>query len=293
MASAPDGGQTGPEQSLRKRPPAAATTSGHSSLVLHELGALLTIAQRDLTKLLRDRVRLGVSLAFPILLIAGLGSTLQAMVGGRAGGLDVVALTFTGVLAATLFQSAAAGMMSIIEDRENDFTRELFVAPVSRLAIVSGKVLGESLVALTQGLGVVAFALLFGIRMSPGQLAALVPIALACCLLGGAFGLAALAALPNQRAALQVFPFVILPQYFLAGVVAPLRGLPGYLELLSWLMPLRYPVDLTRAAFYSGSPAYGQAVTEAPGLDAAVMGTLFVVFLVLGALLFERRERDL
>jgi ABC-2 type transport system permease protein len=257
----------------------------------HEFAALLAIAQRDLTKLLRDRVRLGVSLAFPILLIAGLGSSLQALV-GHATGLDVVALTFTGVLAATLFQSAAAGMMSLIEDRENDFSRELFVAPISRITIVSGKVLGESLVALTQGVGVVAFALLIGVRMSPSQLAALLPTALGCCLLGASFGLATLAALPNQRAALQVFPFVILPQYFLAGVVAPLRGLPNYLELVSWAMPLRYPVNLTRAAFYSGRPAYGQVVTEPPLLDAAVMAALFVVLVVAGALLFEQRERS-
>jgi ABC-2 type transport system permease protein len=157
---------------------------------------------------------------------------------------------------------------------------------------VSGRVLGESLVALTQGIGVVAFGLLFGIRMSPVQLAALIPTAVACCLLGGAFGLVALAALPNQRAALQVFPFVILPQYFLAGVVAPLRGLPGYLQLVSWLMPLRYPVDLIRAAFYSGRPEYGQAVTAPPLLNATVMAVLFVVFVVLGALIFEHRERN-
>jgi ABC-2 type transport system permease protein len=166
------------------------------------------------------------------------------------------------------------------------------VAPVSRMTIVSGKVLGESLVALTQGVGVVAFALLLGIRMSPGQLGALLPTAVGCCLLGGAFGLATLAALPNQRAALQVFPFVILPQYFLAGVVAPLRGLPGYLDLVSWLMPLRYPVDLTRAAFYSGRPAYDQVVTESPLVDAAVMAALFVVLVILGALLLEHRERN-
>jgi ABC-2 type transport system permease protein len=265
------------------------TTGGLSAS--RELSALLVIAQRDLTKLLRDHTRLGVSLAFPILLIAGLGGSLQAFV-GRATGLDVVTLMFTGVLAATLFQSAAAGMMSLIEDRENDFSKELFVAPVSRVAIVGGKVLGESLVALTQGVGVVVFALLFGVRMSPGQLVAVLPAAVACCLLGGAFGLATLAALPNQRAALQVFPFVILPQYFLAGVVAPLPGLPGYLEAISWAMPLRYPVDLTRAVFYAGRPDYQLVVAESPLLDVLVMGALFVTLLGVGALVFERRERS-
>ena len=37
--------------------------------------------------------------------------------------------------------------MSLIEDRENDFTQELFIAPISRYAIVFGKILGEALVA--------------------------------------------------------------------------------------------------------------------------------------------------
>ncbi|HEY8643456.1 MAG TPA: ABC transporter permease [Candidatus Dormibacteraeota bacterium] len=257
----------------------------------HELSALLTIAQRDLVKLLRDRIRLGVSLAFPILLIAGLGTALQPTV-GRVIGIDAVTWMFTGVLAATLFQSAAAGMMSLIEDRDTDFSREMFVAPISRLTIVAGKVVGESLVALCQGAGVVVFALLFGVHLSPGQVAALLPAAIACCLVGGAFGLATLATLPNQRAALQVFPFLILPQYFLAGVIAPLRGAPPYLDLVSHAMPLRYPVDLVRAAFYAGTGGYQVAVAESPLLDLAVMAALFVILVPLGALVFEHRERS-
>ncbi|MDQ6772586.1 MAG: ABC transporter permease [Candidatus Dormibacteraeota bacterium] len=256
----------------------------------HEGWALLAIAQRDVTKLLRDRTRLAVSLAFPILLIAGLGSVLQQTV-RRATGLDAITLLFTGVLAATLFQSAAAGMMSLIEDRESDFTRELFVAPVSRVTIVAGKVLGESVVALCQGAGIVIFAALFGVAMSAGQLLLLLPAGLGACLLGAAFGLATLAALPNQRAALQVFPFLVLPQYFLAGVVVPIQGLPRYLDLVSWLLPMRYAVDLVRAAFYFRLPAYASVVTPGPLVDAAVMAALFVLLLGAGAVLFNHRER--
>ncbi len=117
----------------------------------HELSGLAIIAQRDVIKLLRDRPRLAVNLALPILLIGGLGSILQPTV-GRVTGLDAVTLAFTGVLAASLFQSAAAGMISIIEDRENDFSRELFVTPVARLTLVAGKVAGETLVAFCQGI---------------------------------------------------------------------------------------------------------------------------------------------
>jgi ABC-2 type transport system permease protein len=254
------------------------------------MNALLAIAQRDLVKLLRDRARLSVNIAFPIMLIAGLGSVLQSSV-GQVTGLDAVTVAFTGVLAATLFQSAAAGMISIVEDRENDFSRELFVTPVSRVTLVSGKVLGETVVALFQGACVIVFALIFGIRMSGGQFAALLAPMLACCLLGGAFGLATLALVPNQRAAMSIFQFLIIPQYVLTGVVAPLHGLPRYLDVLAWAMPLRYAVELTRSAFYAGRSGYSSVITAGPSVDVPVVAGLFVILLALGAALFDYRER--
>lgn len=256
----------------------------------HELWGMLTIAQRDVVKLLRDRPRLAVNLMFPILLFAGLGSVLQPTV-GRVTGLDSITLAFTGVLAATLFQSTAAGMISIVEDRENDFARELFVAPVSRLTLVAGKVLGESSVAFFQGAWVLAFALLFGVRMSPEQLSRMLAPGVAACLLGGAFGLATIATLPNQRSAMQVFQFLIVPQYVLAGVLVPLHALPSYLDGIAWAMPLRYAVELMRAAFYAGTPGYAQVVSGGPLLDATVVGGLFAVLMVVGAVVFDRRER--
>ncbi len=255
-----------------------------------ELSGLAVIAQRDVTKLLRDRPRLAVNLAFPVLLIGGLGAILEPTV-GRVTGLNSVTLAFTGVLAASLFQSTAAGMISIVEDRETDFSRELFVTPVSRLTLLAGKVAGETLVAFCQGGFIVVFAVLFGVRISAGQLAALIGPALACCLLGGAFGLATIAALPNQRSAMQIFQFLIIPQYVLGGVLVPLTGVPAYLDVLAHAMPMRYVVELTRAAFYSGTPGYPLVVTGSPLLDATVAGALFVILLAAGVALFGYRER--
>jgi ABC-2 type transport system permease protein len=256
----------------------------------HELSALAITAQRDVIKLLRDRPRLAVNLAFPVLLIGGLGAVLQPTV-GRVTGLNAVTLAFTGVLAASLFQSAAAGMISIVEDRENDFSRELFVAPVLRVTLVAGKVAGESLVALGQGVLITGFALAFGVRMSAGQLAGLVAPALASCLLGAAFGLATIAVLPSQRSAMQIFQFLIIPQYVLGGVLVPLRGTARYLGVLAHLMPMRYVVELTRAAFYAGTSGYRQVVTGSPLADALVTAGLFAVLLTVGSAVFGYRER--
>jgi len=256
----------------------------------HELSGLLVIAQRDVIKLWRDRPRLAVNLAFPVLLIGGLGAILQPTV-GRVTGLNAVTLAFTGVLAASLFQSAAAGMISIVEDRENDFSRELFVTPVSRMTLVTGKVTGETLVACCQGVCIVVFAVAFGVRMSPTQLVSLVGPCLASCLLGGAFGLATIAALPNQRSAMQIFQFLIIPQYVLGGVLVPLTHAPRLLADAAWLMPMRYCVELTRAVFYAGRSGYRQVVTVGPAADVIVIGALTVLLLSAGAWLFSYRER--
>lgn len=251
---------------------------------------LAAVAQRDLTKLVRDRWRLAVNLAFPVMLIVGFGQVLQQTF-GQHGKLDAVTVAFTGVLAATMFQSTAAGMISIVEDRENDFSRQLFVAPINRLTLVGGKILGETAVALTQGVLIVVVAVAFGVRPTPLQLAALIGPALGCCLVGGAFGLATIAVLPNQRAAMQVFQFLIIPQYLLAGVVVPVRTLPVYLAVISWASPLRYGVDLTRRVFYTTAAERAQLVGVGAPLDLAVMGGLFVALMVGGTALFDHRER--
>lgn len=252
-------------------------------------GTLLAIAHRDLLKLARDRPRLAVNLAFPILLVAGLGNVLQPTV-GRVTGLDAVPLAFTGVLAATLFQSTAAGMISLAEDRETDFARELFVAPIPRAWLLGGKVLGEATVALAQGAVVVAAATLIGVPLDASQLARMAPVALACCVLGGAFGLATVAALPNQRSAMQVFQFLIIPQYLLAGVIVPLHALPRYLDVIVAAMPLRYLVDLNRAAYYDHSSGYGLVAGAGPACDAIIVTAVTVLFAAAAVTVFTRRE---
>lgn len=255
------------------------------------LGELAAIAQRDVLKLLRDRPRLAVSLAFPLFLVAGLGSLLQPTV-GLVTGVKAVTLAFTGVLAATLFQSAAAGMISIVADRETDFARVLFVTPVSRATLIAGKVCGECLVALTQAGCVLVFAMAIGVPVPAWKLLVLVPACAGSCLAGAGFGLVTVALLPSQRTAMDIFQFLIIPQYVLAGVLVPLRGAAAWLHAVSLVMPMRYAVDLMRGAYFAGTPGYHGAVAGNPAIDAIVTCALAVVFLSAGSALFNYRERS-
>jgi ABC-2 type transport system permease protein len=255
------------------------------------LSAVAVIAHRDFVKLLRDRVRLFSELAFPLVLILLLGPALQSGF-GAPGGLDLTAFVFTGVLAQTIWQSAVLGLVSLIADREEDFSQEIFVSPVSRYAIVAGKIIGESLVALPTGLGIVIVGLLIGVPLSPIVLIVLPVVSFLVAVYGGAFGLVILSNISSQRTANQIFPFVLLPQFFLAGVFNPIHGLPLPLAILSALSPLRYAVELTRNVVYGLQPGMPAPDMTPLPVNAVVMVVAFVGFLVAGTFLFVRAERN-
>jgi ABC-2 type transport system permease protein len=257
-----------------------------------EANAIITIAYRDVLKFARDPSRLAATLVLPILYLGLFGEGLQAAFGSSLG-YSYLTFVFLGVLAQTLFQSTALGIVSLIEDRENDFAQEIFISPISRYSLVFGKILGESLVAFSQAIVIVAFGAVIGVQLNWATLPGLLLAALVTCLLGGSFGLLLLATMGSQRTANQILPFLIIPQLVLAGVFNPLKGLPLYLDLASRLAPLRYAVDLTRAVYYAGQPAtYERVVLAPPFINLLIMTGMFVIFLVTGTTLFVRSERN-
>lgn len=258
---------------------------------MNEIDAILAVAFRDLMKLLRDPVRMVTTFIFPLIFIGILGGSLQSNFGSSAG-YNFLAFVFTGVLAQTLFQSTAQGVISLIEDRENDFSQEIFVSPISRYSIVFGKILGESLVAFPQGAAIVLFGLIIGVQVSFSQMLGLLAIGLVICLFGGAFGIVMLSSFNSRRAATEIFPFIIFPQFFTAGIFTPIKVLPPYLEFLSRISPLRYAVDLMRNIFYRGQRDFNAVTLDSVGLNAGVIAALFLLFLLVGTALFVRNERN-
>jgi ABC-2 type transport system permease protein len=254
-----------------------------------ELSAIAAIATRDFYKFLRDRSRLVLAVLVPFLFL--LGSTVQLNL-GRAAGFNFVGFTFSGVLGLTIFQSSVQGIASLLDDRQNDFAQELFVAPVSRYALVVGKILGEAMVALAQTIPVVAFALVLRVPITPERLTLMAPVALVSCLLGGSFGLVAMAVINTQQAANQIFNLLLLPQLFLAGVFNPIAALPWYLAVLSRLSPLRYVVDLFRDVLYAGRPEYHKVVLLDPATNLVTIALMCAVFMLAGTALFVRRETN-
>ena len=255
------------------------------------LNAVITIAFRDVTKLIRDRIRLVASLIFPVIFIGVLGGGLNASFGSSLG-FNYLTFVFTGVLAQTMFSSTASGVIFLLQDRETDFSKELFVAPVSRTVIVLGKIVGESLVSLSQGIGIVVFGLIIGVPFTLLQIFLLFLASVTGALLGGAFGMLILSQLQDHRRATQVFPFVIFPQFFLAGVFNPVKDFPFYLAILSKISPMTYAVDLLRSVYYRGAPEAGMVTLHTPATNLLIIALMFTVLLSVGTFFFARNEKN-
>ena len=123
-------------------------------------------------------------------------------------------------------------MISIVEDRENDFSRSCSWPRSPTDPGGREDLRREPLVALFQGVCVVAFAAMFGVPMAAAQLArwpALRRLLPARRRLWTGHG----GAVPNQRTAMEVFQFLIIPQYVLGGVLVPVHGVPGYINVIA------------------------------------------------------------
>lgn len=255
------------------------------------LSALASITYRDFLKFLRNKPRIMFSLVFPAIFIGVMGGSFQANFGSVIG-FNYITFVFIGIWTQTLFSTTAQGLISMATDRDSNFTQELLAAPIPRFVILLGKILGESMAAFLQLIGVTIIAAVIGAQVSMPQILAMIPASILVALLGGSFGVIVMANLKDQQAANQVFPLLLFPQFFLAGLFTPVTNLPPILNILSHLTPLRYAVDLLRGCYYAGTPEYSKVVILAPWINAIIVLVMVVVFLTLGTYLYAKNEKD-
>jgi ABC-2 type transport system permease protein len=109
---------------------------------------------------------------------------------------------------------------------------------------------------------------------------------------GGSFGLLVMSNLSSQKQVNQIFPLLIFPQFFLAGVFSPIKNLPIFLLILSRISPMTYAVDLIRSIYYWGKPEYGKVVLHNPSINLLVLGIMFLMMFTTGTYMFVKNERN-
>jgi ABC-2 type transport system permease protein len=248
----------------------------------NNLGAVYVIWRREVLRFWRDKARIVTALIQPAVWLFIVGRGLGATFQGPVPGLDYVAFMFPGVIGMTILFTSVFSAVSIVWDREFGFLKEVLVAPVSRTAIVVGKALSGSTVAVFQGTLVLLLAPAAGVPLTlPSFLSALGVMLLVSFALSSA-GILVAARMESMQGFQLVMNFVVMPMYFLSGAIFPLSGLPAWMKALARVNPLAYGVDALKGALLG--------VHEFPLLTDVAVLLAVAVLLISGAVLLFKAE---
>ncbi|MYW67636.1 ABC transporter permease [Streptomyces sp. SID8379] len=175
-----------------------------------------------------------------------------------------------------LFGAAFCGF-GIILEKHSGVVERMRVTPVSRLALLLGRVLRDTLLFLFQAVLLVLTAVAMGLRAPlAGILIGFAFVALLTISLASlSYALAFRVGTPQEFG--PVVNAVTMPSMLLSGLMLPMALGPAWLNVLSHVMPLRYLVDAIRDA-YVGEYAtarmlYGVLVALAFAAGAVTVGT--------------------
>lgn len=247
------------------------------------LGCYTATTVRILRQLRADHRTVAMIVLVPALLMTLLYFVYKnyPMMPGAPRLFDRIGITMLGILPfVVMFLITAIAMQ---RERVSGTLERLMTTPLSKLDLLAGYGTAFSIAAAAQaGVACLVAFWLLGLNAA-GSPALVVLIAVIDAVLGVALGLLASAFARTEFQAVQFMPVIVLPQFFLCGLLVPRGQLPSWLEAISNVLPLSYAVDaLEQVSTHTG--ATGQMWR-----DILIVAVFAAVALGLAAATLRRR----
>ncbi|ENH96779.1 ABC-2 type transporter [Gracilibacillus halophilus YIM-C55.5] len=240
---------------------------------------IFAIWQRDLLKFFRDRARLFGSFTMPILFLlifgGGMSGSMETMMASNmpegGEGFNYVEFVFPGIVSMTLLMTSIFSAMSVIEDKDFGYMKEILVSPISRVHIAVGKMFGAATVATIQGMILFLLIPLLGLSYQLTALIQVIPFMflLACAL--SALGLLFASFIRSTQGFQLTVQILVMPMIFLSGALFPVNNMPTWMDIIVKINPVTYGVDVMKKIMIDIENAQA-AVLDAMGLNITVWG---------------------
>lgn len=228
----------------------------------------LIIFRRQMDITFKNKISIVIGMTQPILYLVlfapMLGKAIPATPGHNAWQSYVPGL----LVQLGLFGAGYAGF-NLIPDMRAGVIERMRVTPVSRLALLLGRVMRDTLVMCFQAVLLTLVAVAFGLRAPLlGVVCGFVLVLVLAISLASLSYLLAMS-LPTEYLFAPVLNTAALPLLLLSGILLPMTFAPGWLQGLSHISPFRYVVNGMRALFLGH---YGTtAVYEGIGVAVALV----------------------
>lgn len=213
---------------------------------MSEMEGIYAVWLRELKVYLREKERVISSLISPVLWLVAFGTGLGSVV--SIEGVNYRTYIYPGVLVMSVLFSSLFYGVYVIWDRKLDFLKEVLVAPLSRVSIFIGKVLGGCTTVAIQSAALLAIGYFIGLPLPPETLLWVFLLLFILSVALVSLGLAIGANMRSPEGFMLVANFVIWPLFFFSGALYPLDSLPGWLSGVTNLNPVTYGVDAVRGA---------------------------------------------
>ncbi len=255
---------------------------------MSEIRGVYTLWKREVKRFSRERTRFVSSFVQPLLWLiifgAGLGSSLRGGLG--MAGINYQEFIFPGIIGQTLLFTSMFMGISVIWDRQFGFLKEILVAPISRVSIFTGKMLGVSTDSMIQGMIVLMLGFVIGVHVTILDVVLLLPLMLLVTLGMVCIGLTLASFMNSLESYGTIMTFVNLPMFLLSGALFPVNNLPSWLKWVVYINPLTYGVDALRAVILSGVYASPFSIQ----LDVLYLLVFDAVMILVGSYAFGLRK---
>ena len=248
-----------------------------------EFEGLYAIWLREFKVFQRERSRVISAISQPIIWLFLLGGGMGASIDQAAiGDVGYLAFLFPGIVAMSIMFGTVFYGLYIVWDRKVDVLKEILVAPISRVTVFFGKVLGGA----TDAMITATILLVLGVGLV-GIAPASVLIALGLCILLAigmvSIGLTLGAFFESMEGFQVVVTFMVFPLFFLSGALYPLNNLDPAMAAAVRLDPVTYAVDGMRGTLIG--------VQHFPmWLDVGVLVVFDLLMIVVGTLAFRKMK---
>lgn len=158
------------------------------------------------------------------------------------GVIGVIMFALTSILTAT----------AIVRERERGTIEQLIVTPIRPWELIVGKLVPYVLLAFFNALEVLALGAWWFKVPVRGELGLIFLLSALFLLSSLGIGLLASTIANTQQEAMLTVWMMLLPSIFLAGFFFPIEAMPRALQLISYLMPLRYYLVILRSLLIKG-----------------------------------------
>ncbi|MBI1979927.1 MAG: ABC transporter permease [Elusimicrobia bacterium] len=245
-----------------------------------------TLWKREIVRFYRQKSRVIGAIVPPLLFWFLIGSGFSRTL-YPVHDLSSLQYFFPGMILMIVLFTSIFSTISIIEDRKEGFLQSVLVAPVPRISIVLGKVLGGASLAFLQGSLFILLAPFLGIHWSWLSFAtSLLTLFLISFGLTG-LGFCVAWQMDSTQGFHSIINLLLMPLWFLSGSLFPMEGAPSWLHGIMLLNPLTYSVSLLKYGFYSTGLAQTQNFPQ-PLICFFVLLTFDLAVLILSTILCSR-----